>query len=73
VGCFNASRGEHLQLWEALKSYFLTEEKPPKILFNFFSDSISEAYFWFIYNQLGVFNKQINKVQGSNVSVIEMK
>jgi hypothetical protein len=55
-----------LQLWEALKSYFLTEEKPPKILFNFFSDPMSEAYFWFFYNQRGVFNKQIKyKVQMS--------
>jgi hypothetical protein len=46
-----------LQLWEALKSYFLTEGKPPKILFNFLSDPMSEAYFWFIYNQLGEFNR----------------
>jgi hypothetical protein len=34
---------------------------------------MSEAYFWFFYNQMGVFDKQINKVQGSNVSVIEVK
>jgi hypothetical protein len=62
-----------LQLWEDLNFYFLTEEKPPKILLNFFSDPMSEAYFWFIYNQMGVLNKQINKVQVSIVSVIEMK
>jgi hypothetical protein len=43
-----------LKVREALKSYLLTEEKPPKILFNFFSDPMSEAYFWFIYNQLVV-------------------
>jgi hypothetical protein len=62
-----------LQFWEALKSYFLTEEESPKVLFNFFSDAMSEVYFWFIYNQLGVFKEQINKVQGSNIPVIEVK
>lgn len=62
-----------LNLWEALKSYFLSQEKSPKLLVDFFSNSLSEAYLWFLHNQLSLFHRKIKRIESSKISVIEVK
>jgi hypothetical protein len=53
--------GGVLKIFEGLKSFFLSEEKAPKTLVNFFIDSKSEAYLWFIHSQLYTFKAGIKK------------
>lgn len=62
-----------LKLWEALKSYFISQEKCPKILLDFFSNTLNEAYLWFLHNQMSLFHRHIKSVESSSISVIEVK
>lgn len=62
-----------LQLWDPLKSYFLEQEKVPKIIVHFFKNTLSEAYLWFLHNQLSLFHQKIKTIESSNISVIEVK
>lgn len=59
-------------MFDALKDFFLNEDKAPKILVQFFSNPLSEAYLWFIHSQLNTFQHGIKKIEGSTKSVIEI-
>lgn len=62
-----------LKLYPALKAYFLSQEKAPKILTNFFQDDLSEAYFWFLHSLMSVFHLKIEGAQKEMASVIEVR
>jgi hypothetical protein len=61
-----------LKLFEPLKSFFLSTEKAPKTILDFFNNPLSESYFWFIHSQISSFHNQILKIEGRSKSVIEV-
>jgi hypothetical protein len=61
-----------LKLFDALKSFFLSEEKAPKTLLDFFNNSLSEAYLWFIHSEASAVHYQILKIEGRYKSVIDV-
>lgn len=61
-----------IRLFEPLKEFFLNEKNAPNILVKFFTNPISEAYLWFIHNQLSTFQHGIKKIEGSTKSIIEI-
>lgn len=61
-----------LKLFDALKSFFLSEENPPKILADFFKNPLSEAYLFLVHSQLFLFHKHILKIESSNVTIMEV-
>lgn len=62
-----------LKLWTPLINYFNAEERPPKIISDFFKSPISEIYFLFIQSNLNLFQKNIQSVEKNKVSIIEIK
>lgn len=60
-----------LQLFKPLKSYFLSNEKCPKIK-NFFSNDQSELWIYFIHNQSSVFHTSIKKIEGEKTTIIDI-
>ena len=61
-----------IKLFNALKSFFLSEEKPPKILLDFFNNPLSEAYLLFLQSQCSIFHVRILKIEGKKNSIIEI-
>ena len=62
-----------LYLLEPLRSYFLSQEKIPKILQQFFERvEKSKIYFTFIHNQASIFSDYILKIEKTNISVMEV-
>lgn len=61
-----------LQLFEPLRSYFLSLEKYPKILESFFNNELSEILMYFVHNQASIFHKTIKKIEGENISATEV-
>jgi len=62
-----------LSMWPALKSFFQSEEKPPKILLDTFNSPMSETYMWFLHAQLVIFNRNILLIEKSKTSIIELR
>jgi hypothetical protein len=62
-----------LKLWTPLKNFFDSEERVPKIILDYFQNSISEIYFLFLRSNLNLFEKNIKSVEKNKVSVIEIK
>ena len=62
-----------LKLWIPLKQFFDAEDRPPKIISDFFSSPISEIYFMFLQSNLALFEKNIKSVEKNKVSIIEIR
>lgn len=54
-----------LEIYEGLKSYFLSQENCPLIIKNFFENDCSEIYLWFVQGQLKLFNNSILTMEGN--------
>lgn len=61
-----------LKLFPALKAYFLSIEKPPKFMENFFSDDMAESYLLFVHSFMFVFQCQIAAIESEGNSVLEI-
>ena len=61
-----------LKLFEALKSFFASEEKAPQILLDFFNNPLSEAYLYFVHSLEYVFSSRIMKIEKRDNSIIEV-
>lgn len=61
-----------LQLFEPLRSYFLSLDKCPKILESFFNYELSEILVRFVHNQASIFHKTIQKIEGEQISATEV-
>lgn len=61
-----------LQMFPALKSYFSSIDKPPVILKNFFSNELAELYLWHMHSFVSIFHKNIEKMERSKNSIIEI-
>ena len=61
-----------LMLWEAIKSYFLSNELVPRMLETFFNANLSQCYFLFLHSTLKLFNDTNMILQRSNLCLPEM-
>ena len=58
-----------LVMFEPLKSFFLSCEKPPITIVNFFEDPTAEFWLYFLQNQANLFQSTIQKIQGERVTI----
>ncbi|GFY70761.1 uncharacterized protein TNIN_248551 [Trichonephila inaurata madagascariensis] len=58
-------------MYQPLKSYFLSIEKCPLLLKNFFKDPTSELWFYFLHAQSASFYQAVLQLEGQTVSAIE--
>ena len=61
-----------LQMYPALKSYFLSIEKPPVALKKFFENEATELYLWHLHSLVCIFHETVAKIERSKNSVIEI-
>ena len=61
-----------LQMFPALKSYFLSIKEPPQILQLFFSDEFSELQFLFIQSLMSIFFDKMKASERQENSVLEI-
>lgn len=61
-----------LKIYPALKEYFLTQDKFPLLLKNFFFDDFSELYLWFIHSNMSLFHAKIASIERENNSIVEV-
>lgn len=61
-----------LQMYPALKSYFLSIEKPPVALKKFFENEVTELYLWHLQSVVCIFHETVAKIERSKNSVIEI-
>jgi len=61
-----------LDLFPALKTYFLTQDKCPTILKQFFDNPVSIAWLYFIQSQLKVVCDTITIIESDNISASEV-
>lgn len=55
-------------MYSPLKSYFLSQEKCPAVLHQFFSNECSELWLKFVHVQASVFNDSVKMMEGDKVS-----
>ena len=60
-----------LKLFPALKSYFLSEEKCPTLIRNFFENNSAELWLYFVHNIAAVFHATILRIEAQNVTALE--
>lgn len=53
-----------LKLFEPLKSYFLANEKCPKLLKDFFENPTAELWLYFVHSQASIFHQAVLQVEG---------
>lgn len=61
-----------LQMYLPLKSYFLSQDKCPAVLRNFFSNECSELWLKFVHVQASVFNDSVKMMEGDKTSFTEV-
>ncbi|XP_025410915.1 uncharacterized protein LOC112683919 [Sipha flava] len=61
-----------IDLYPALKSYFMSQEKCPTVLRTFFNDPISMAWLYFVQSQLKVVCDTIKRIEGDHISAGEV-
>ncbi|XP_023231785.1 uncharacterized protein LOC111631712 [Centruroides sculpturatus] len=61
-----------LEIYEGLKSYFISQEHCPMMIKQFFDNDCSEMYLWFVQGQLKLFNKAILIMESTNASATDI-
>lgn len=61
-----------IQLFDPLRTYFLSIEKCPKILKDFFENEVSEIMLFFVHNQAVLFSSAIKKIEKNNIPIAEV-
>lgn len=61
-----------LKMYIPLKSYFMSIEKCPTVLENFFKDDSSELWLKFLHNQASLFHNVIKNVEGNTNTIMEI-
>lgn len=60
-----------LKMYQPLKNYFLSIEKCPLLLKNFFENPTSELWLYFLHAQSASFHQAVLKLEGQAVLAIE--
>lgn len=61
-----------LQIYQPLRSYFLSLERCPTILKKFFENEMSEIILYFVHCQASFFQKTIQQIESNNISAVEV-
>ncbi|XP_063172645.1 uncharacterized protein LOC134506400 [Candoia aspera] len=61
-----------LQVYPALKSFFLAQSNPPTVLRNFFEDEFGELYLWHMHSLMNAFHLHIEEMERENNSLVEV-
>ena len=61
-----------LKLFKPLKTYFLSQDKCPSLLKQFFDDPFSEVWLYFVHSQSTVFHECTLKIESQKVSMMEV-
>lgn len=64
--------GRLIEMFEAVKSFFLSQSKPPVIIRNFFENDFSEIYLLFLHSFMHMFQINVDALQREGTSVVEM-
>lgn len=62
-----------LEMYPALKSFFLSQSKPPILIKRFFENNFSEMYLLLLQSLMGMFKINVDALQREGTSVIEMQ
>ena len=62
-----------IQMFPALKAFFLSQEKPPIVIKKFFENDFSEIYLWHMHSFMSVFHTHIQAMEKENNSIMEVK
>lgn len=55
-----------------MKSYFLSQDKCPRILQLFFENDTSQIWLQFIHNQATLFHNAVKIIEGEKISIMEV-
>lgn len=61
-----------LQMFPALKSYFVSQDQTPKALLNFFENDFSEPFLLFVHSLMSTFHNSLEKIENENNSICEI-
>ncbi|XP_044741892.1 uncharacterized protein LOC123302864 [Chrysoperla carnea] len=61
-----------LKMYQPLKEYFLSIDKCPKLLKDFFEDPTSELWLYFLHAQSASFHQAVLKIEGQTLSAIDV-
>jgi hypothetical protein len=61
-----------LKLFEPLKTYFLANEKTPKLLKDFFNNPCAEVWLFFVHSQAAIFHSAVLQVEGQSVCAVQV-
>ena len=61
-----------LQMFQPLKSFFLSQDRPPAVIQNFFKNDLSEIYLWHLHSLMNVFHSHIGEIERENNSLLEV-
>lgn len=61
-----------LKLFEPLKNYFLSNDKSPKLIKDFFNNPCAEVWFVFVHSQAAIFHSTVLQVEGQSVCSVEV-
>lgn len=61
-----------LQMYPALKAYFLSQDQPPKIILNFFENEFSEIYLFFLHSLMSIFQSKIQLIERQDNYLLEI-
>ena len=61
-----------LEVYPALKAYFLSIDNSPRILKSFFEDDFSKAYLEFAESLMHIFHENILEIEAERNSVLEV-
>src|SRR6218665_1079252 len=64
--------GRLIDMFEPLKSYFLSENKCPTALKKFFTNPVAECWLLFAHEQAASFHETVLEVEGQNISMVEV-
>jgi len=64
--------GRLIDMFEPLKSYFLSENKCPTALKKFFTNPVAECWLLFAHAQAASFHETVLEVEGQNISMVEV-
>lgn len=60
-----------LQMYEPLKFYFQSIDNCPTIIKQFFDNSVSEVWMWFVHNVASQFHQTITRIEGDKITATE--
>lgn len=61
-----------LQMYEPLKSYFLSRSYPARTLQMFFENDFSECYLWLLHYFMSIYQSRIKRTETADISVNEV-